>query len=168
MLSNISLLTRIPLLPASAEIWDQPQSLSITVTFDCPVTRYEKTGIHESRPTISGDCCPPATDNVHADTPTTNGAVILLIPEDSMSLVIFPEHGEDVKSEPPTTEGSQRPHRFSVLASAPATIGTLLPAALKVMPREGVHCPGHPITIALLTSDATMQSRRRWQMRWTT
>jgi hypothetical protein len=141
---------------ASVEVQGQPQSHCMAPTCKRPGARNEEICVHEGSLTISGDRCPPAIDNVQAEI-TTNGTTILLAPKDSMSSELPPEGREDPKPEPATAESPRSAHHVSS-ASALATASTPPPSALEG--NEGAPCLCHPITVMLLTGNATTQSPR--------
>jgi hypothetical protein len=155
-----------PDLPASAEIWDESQPC-VTGTFQCPGPRNRKIGTHEGSLPISksGDRRPSAVDDFRAEIPTANRTTILFIRKDSMSFVISSESGEDVKPESASAENSPRSAHFSFSTSTPAATRMPYPSAFEVTASEGAICPGHPVTVMLLTSNATTQSPQLWRMR---
>src|SRR6266851_3300220 len=127
----------------------------MATAFKRPGARNEEIGVHEGSLTISGERCPPAIDSVHAKI-TTNGTTILLVRKDSMSSVLSPESREEPKPEPATAESPRSAHHVS--ASALATASTPTPSALEGTASEGAPCLCHPITVMLLTGNATTQS----------
>ncbi len=140
-----------PDLSASTYIWSETQSHFVTGTFRRPGSRSDEANVHEGRLTISGDCRPPATDDVGAEITTTNRTIVLIIPNNTMSSAMSSESSESIESEPASAGSSPRPHRLSLPASAP-TASTPPPSALEGTPGESAHCPDHPITDKFLTS----------------
>ena len=139
----MSLLTLFLLLDllASAEIREETQPQSVTGTFQAPGPS-EDVNTYEGGPTISGDRCPPAIENVHTEIPMTNGMTGLLNFKDSMSSVMFSESSKEIEPERATAESSW-PHRFAS-ASASAT-GSLPPP---IVP-EATHIEGRRPGISL-------------------
>jgi len=161
--------TRHPLnlfldLPTSTEVCDQPQSCSTPAASKRPDPRDEEIGAHEDGLTISRDRRTPAVDNARAEIPTRDRTTILLVLKDTMSSVISAECREEAGPEPANAERPRSAHRF-FSASAPAVASTPTPSVLEVTPGKGAPCPGHPITVMSLSSNAITQSPRGWRMR---
>ena len=74
--------------------------LSVAAGFepDCPSNREE--GVSDGHLMIPADCRSPASDRVHTEIPTTNGAMILSCSEDSLSLMMSRASREDISVKP--------------------------------------------------------------------